>query len=81
MKIGWNPVYLEPNTPFKNEKPRFGVKIECDGCNGLPCEIDPSKNGVNEMTGGTGGGGAGGAAFCVVTVPQGSTANIVVFDV
>ncbi|PGG97581.1 hypothetical protein AJ79_09144 [Helicocarpus griseus UAMH5409] len=83
IKLGWNPIYLEPATPFRNESPSFGVKIECDkpGCNGLPCSIDPSVNGVNEMESSSGGSaGAGGGAFCVVTVPKGNTANIVVFN-
>lgn len=81
LKIGWNPIYLEPTTPFRNEVPSFGVEIECEGggCNGLPCKIDPSVNGVNEMVGNAVD-GAGGAAFCVVTVPKGEKANIVVFE-
>ncbi|WEW54909.1 hypothetical protein PRK78_000336 [Emydomyces testavorans] len=81
LKIGWNPIYLEPATPFRSESPSYGVKIECEGggCNGLPCEIDPSKNGINQMTG-SNTNGAGGASFCVVTVPQGSKASVVVFD-
>ncbi|THD00443.1 hypothetical protein EYZ11_000007 [Aspergillus tanneri] len=81
LKIGWNPIYLEPATPFRNEVPEFGVEIECegDGCNGLPCKIDPSVNKVNEMIGSKGD-GAGGASFCVVTVPKGGKAHIVVFD-
>ncbi|KAI1965273.1 hypothetical protein LOZ58_001119 [Ophidiomyces ophidiicola] len=81
LKIGWNPIYLEPQTPFRNKSPSYGVKIECDGggCNGLPCEIDPSKNAVNEVTG-RGSGGAGGANFCVVTVPKGSKASVSVFQ-
>ncbi|PYH48318.1 SUN domain-containing protein [Aspergillus saccharolyticus JOP 1030-1] len=81
VKIGWNPIYLETTTPFRDVVPDFGVEIECegDGCNGLPCKIDPDVNGVNEMTGSSSI-GAGGAAFCVVTVPKGETANIVVFD-
>ncbi|GLA48300.1 hypothetical protein AnigIFM63604_003445 [Aspergillus niger] len=81
VKLGWNPIYLEPTTPFRNEVPEFGVEIECegDGCNGLPCKIDPSVNGVNEMTGDSSV-GAGGASFCVVTVPKGGKANVVVFD-
>lgn len=81
IKLGWNPIYLEPTTPFRNEVPDWGVKIDCPngGCNGLPCAIDPSKNGVNEMTGGSSS-GAGGGAFCVVTVSKGSTANFVVFN-
>jgi len=54
------------------------IVCETDGCNGLPCAIDPSKNGVNEMIGGSST-GAGGGAFCVVTVPKGGKANFVVF--
>ncbi|KAL2823354.1 hypothetical protein BDW59DRAFT_97894 [Aspergillus cavernicola] len=81
VKIGWNPIYLEPATPFRNEVPDFGVEIECEGggCNGLPCKIDPAENGVNEVTGSSTD-GAGGANFCVVTVPKGETASIVVFS-
>ena len=43
VKLGWNPIYLEPATPFRNTMPNWGVSIECDGsgCNGLPCAIDP----------------------------------------
>jgi hypothetical protein len=81
IKLGWNPIYLEDATPFKNEMPKWGVKIECDGegCNGLPCAIDPTENKVNEMVGSSSN-GAGGGAFCVVTVPKGVNANFVVFD-
>ncbi|KAJ9601923.1 hypothetical protein H2200_013593 [Cladophialophora chaetospira] len=81
IKLGWNPIYLEPTTPFRNQVPTWGVKIDCPngGCNGLPCAIDPSQNGVNEMTGGSSV-GAGGGAFCVVTVSPGATANFVVFN-
>lgn len=80
IKLGWNPIYLEPTTPFRTKMPDWGVRIECpDGkCNGLPCEINPSENAVNQMKGSTSN-GAGGGAFCVVTVPKGSTANFVVF--
>jgi hypothetical protein len=81
IKLGWNPIYLEDATPFKDDMPNWGVKIECDGegCNGLPCAIDPAENKVNEMVGSSSN-GAGGGAFCVVTVPKGVTANFVVFD-
>ncbi|KAH3363953.1 hypothetical protein KXW94_005993 [Aspergillus fumigatus] len=81
VKIGWNPIYLEPTTPFRNVVPDFGIEIECegDGCNGLPCKIDPAVNAVNEMIGSTSV-GAGGATFCVVTVPKGEKANVVVFE-
>lgn len=81
LKIGWNPIYLEPTTPFRNVKPDFGIEIECEGggCNGLPCKIDPAVNSVNEMIGSPFT-GAGGATGCVVTVPKGETAHIVVFE-
>jgi len=81
VKIGWNPVYLEEATPFRNEVPTFGVRIVCDGdaCNGDPCEIDPSVVGVNGITGSDSSGTAGGA-FCVVTAPKGVTAYIEVFE-
>ncbi|KAL9019380.1 MAG: hypothetical protein Q9185_003366 [Variospora sp. 1 TL-2023] len=83
IKLGWNPIYLEPATPFRDEKPTFGIEIECDGggCNGLPCAIDPSQHGVNELVGGGGSTGAGGAVSCVVTVPAGSSARFVVTEV
>ncbi|MCJ1479763.1 hypothetical protein MMC13_008449 [Lambiella insularis] len=81
IKLAWNPIYLEPATPFCNTMPTWGVEIVCDGpgCNGLPCAIDPTVNQVNEMVG-SNTGGAGGANFCVVTVPSGVMANFVVFD-
>lgn len=81
VKLGWNPIYLEPTTPFRTQMPTWGVEITCSGgnCNGLPCMIDPSQNGVNEMVGSTSN-GAGGGAFCVVTVPKGATANFEVFE-
>jgi hypothetical protein len=79
LKLGWNPIYLEPMTPFRNNMPDWGVSIECPngGCNGLPCAIDPSQNNVNQMRGGKAM-GAGGGNFCVVTVSPGAQANIVV---
>ncbi|BCR86552.1 SUN domain-containing protein [Aspergillus chevalieri] len=82
VKLGWNPVYLEPATPFRNIVPNFGVEIQCEGgnCEGLPCKIDPSTNDVNEITGETSTDGAGGGSFCVVTVPKGEKANIVVWE-
>lgn len=81
VKIGWNPVYMESNVLFRKTRPDYGIEIECEGgnCNGLPCKIDPAVNDVNEVSGsstddvGTGG-------FCVVTVPKGETARIVIFD-
>ncbi|KAJ6137490.1 hypothetical protein N7471_003976 [Penicillium samsonianum] len=81
LKIGWNPIYLETTTPFRNVKPDFGVEIECEGggCHGLPCKIDPAVNDVNEMIGKPFV-GAGGATGCVVTIPKGETAHIIVFE-
>ncbi|MCJ1322118.1 hypothetical protein MMC15_007463 [Xylographa vitiligo] len=81
IKLAWNPIYLEPATPFRNVMPTWGVEIVCNGpgCNGLPCAIDPSQNAINEMVG-SNTDGAGGANFCVVTVPSGVTANFVVFE-
>ncbi|KAL8771497.1 MAG: hypothetical protein Q9194_004888 [Teloschistes cf. exilis] len=82
IKLGWNPIYLEPATPFRDVKPSFGVEIICegDGCNGLPCAIDPSQHGVNELVGGGGSSGAGGAVSCVVTVPSGGSAKYVITE-
>lgn len=82
VKLGWNPIYLEPATPFRDIVPDFGAEIQCEGdnCEGLPCKIDPSSNGVNEITGETTTDGAGGGSFCVVTVPKGEKANIVVWE-
>ncbi|KAJ5834148.1 hypothetical protein N7447_000174 [Penicillium robsamsonii] len=81
LKIGWNPIYLETTTPFRKVKPDFGIEIECegDGCHGLPCKIDPAVNDVNEMIGKPFV-GAGGATGCVVTIPKGETAHIIVFE-
>ncbi|KAL9599400.1 MAG: hypothetical protein Q9219_003837 [cf. Caloplaca sp. 3 TL-2023] len=82
IKLGWNPIYLEPATPFRDEKPTFAIEIVCegDGCNGLPCAIDPSQHGVNELVGGGGSSGAGGAVSCVVTVPAGGSAKYVITE-
>ncbi|KAI3402256.1 hypothetical protein diail_185 [Diaporthe ilicicola] len=78
VKLGYNPIYTDA---FHGVKPSFGLKIECDGnCNGLPCAINPSSDGFGVVRSATAASGAGGADFCVVTVPKGSTANIVVFN-
>ncbi|KAK5089583.1 hypothetical protein LTR70_007228 [Exophiala xenobiotica] len=81
IKLGWNPIYLEQATPFRNKMPDWGVKIDCPngGCSGLPCAIDPSSNHVNSMQGGSSS-GAGGGDFCVVTVSKGASANFVVYS-
>lgn len=78
VKLGYNPIYTDS---FHGVKPSFGLKVECDGnCNGLPCAIDPSSDGFGVVRSATAASGAGGADFCVVTVPKGATANIVVFN-
>lgn len=83
VKIGWNPVYLEDSSPFKNKKPDFGIRVTCDNedsCSGLPCSIDPSKDGVNGIGNNKGSSGAGGGDFCVVTAKNGAKANIEIFS-
>lgn len=84
VKIGWNPVYLESDCPFKNTRPSFGVRITCDDesqCSGLPCSINPSSQDVNEVNSALSAGGAGGGNFCVVTARNGAKANIEVFEI
>lgn len=79
VKIGYNPIYTGS---FDGVKPSFGLKVECDGnCNGLPCSIDPSSEDFGVVFSAESATGAGGADFCVVTVPEGGTANIVVFSI
>ncbi len=80
VKIGWNPIFT--GSALAGTKPTFGVKIECPqgGCNGLPCAINPATDGMGGVESPDSANGAGGAAFCVVTVPQGQSANIVVFN-
>ncbi|RSL63785.1 hypothetical protein CEP54_005043 [Fusarium duplospermum] len=80
VKLGWNPIWED--SALKSKLPDFGVEIKCPdgGCNGLPCKIDPS-DGEGKVESNEGGVGAGNSAFCVVTVPKGSTAQIVAFSV
>ena len=81
VTVGINPIYCcEPSNGYSNVDPGFAIRIDCPSgnCNGMPCECNPATMGVNKCTGGTV--GAGGAEFCVVTVPPGETANIVVFS-
>ncbi|KAK1755931.1 hypothetical protein QBC47DRAFT_200317 [Echria macrotheca] len=81
VKIAWNPMFI--GCPLKNKKPSFGVRIECPdgGCNGLPCSINPGTDGVGGLSSPVKATGVGDADFCVVTVPSGKTANIVVFNI
>ncbi|KAL2691730.1 hypothetical protein Neosp_002119 [[Neocosmospora] mangrovei] len=80
VKLGWNPIWED--SALKSKLPDFGVEIKCPdgGCNGLPCKIDPSE-GEGSVESNESAVGAGNSAFCVVTVPKGSTAQIVAFSV
>ncbi|KAM4056877.1 beta-glucosidase (SUN family) domain-containing protein [Hirsutella rhossiliensis] len=77
VKIGWNPKFLE----LDMKAPGFSLKIECPdgGCVGLPCEIR-SSSGKGSVESKLAAAGAGGAKFCVVTVPKGKVANVVVTE-
>lgn len=77
MTLGQNPVSWVEYDTFATNKPTYGVKIECVGnCIGLPCQVD----GTGSVKSDTKATGAGNAQFCVVTVPKGSKANIVVYN-
>ncbi|ETS82356.1 hypothetical protein PFICI_04232 [Pestalotiopsis fici W106-1] len=75
VKVGTNPIWQ--GSSLYDTKPTFGLKIECTSgsCVGLPCTVDGS--GVTSDLKAT---GAGGSDFCVVTVPKGGQANIVVYS-
>ncbi|KAF7535527.1 hypothetical protein G7054_g5282 [Neopestalotiopsis clavispora] len=75
VKVGTNPIWQ--SSSLYGTKPTFGLKIECTSgsCVGLPCAVDGS--GVTSDLKAT---GAGGSDFCVVTVPKGGQANIVVYS-
>ncbi|KAK9420661.1 hypothetical protein SUNI508_00752 [Seiridium unicorne] len=75
VKVGTNPIWQ--GCDLYGTKPTFGLKIECTSgdCVGLPCAVDGS--GVTSDLKST---GAGGSDFCVVTVPKGGKANIVVYN-
>ncbi|KAI1849322.1 hypothetical protein JX265_012117 [Neoarthrinium moseri] len=75
VKLGLNPIWQ--GSSLFGTKPSFGMKIECPSgnCVGLPCSID--GNGVTSNLKAT---GAGDSDFCVVTVPKGKSANIVVYN-
>lgn len=78
VKIAWNPKYLDDFSAL----PSFGVRITCDSgdCNGLACEIDPSKTGLNGVSGSSSGQSQG-ASYCIVTATNKAKANIEVFSV
>ena len=80
VMVGINPIYCCEANKFAGTDPGFAIRIDCpDGnCNGMPCECNPATMGPNKCTGGSV--GAGGAEFCIVTVPAGGSANLVIFS-
>lgn len=81
VKLGWNPVYLETTSSFRNDLPKFGVRLVCEGqCTGIPCAINPSTNLVNQVISNFAANGAGGAEFCVAVAESGSKIHIEVFE-
>lgn len=82
VKLGWNPIYLQPDSPHRNELPTFGLRLVCEGsCAGIPCAINPVQNGINQVTSLLAASGAGGGDFCVGTAEPGSKIHIEIFDV
>lgn len=82
-KIGWNPIYFEDSSPFKNENPSFGIRLKCDDpskCNGGTCEINPKKFGLNKINNQQQA-DSDGAAWCVVTATDNSGVSVEVFEV
>ncbi|KAI5798656.1 hypothetical protein FPQ18DRAFT_254703 [Pyronema domesticum] len=80
--LGWNPIWIEPTTPFREEVPEFGARIICEGvgCHDTQCEINPAVNKANEVSAGANGLiGVGGAAACIVTAPQTAQLRIELF--
>lgn len=80
VKIAWNPKHIDD---FSGQKPNFGIRITCDNegdCNGLDCEIDPSKTGYNGVSG-KDSGKSDGASYCIVTAKNKTSAKIEVFSV
>ncbi|KAL9080724.1 MAG: hypothetical protein Q9159_007540 [Coniocarpon cinnabarinum] len=52
VMLGWNPVYLEAESPWRQKKPSFGVRVNCHGdCTNTGCAIDPSVHDINEVNG------------------------------
>ena len=80
VMVGINPIFCCEANAFAGTDPGFAIRLECPdgGCNGMPCECNPATMGPNKCTGGTV--GAGGAEFCTVTVPNGGSAQLVIFS-
>ncbi|VEU20622.1 DEKNAAC101404 [Brettanomyces naardenensis] len=82
-KIGWNPVYFEDSSPFKNQKPNFGIRLTCEDpskCNGATCEINPNTYGLNAVSDSQQQADSNGAAWCMITATDNSAVSIEVFD-
>ncbi|KAI5816164.1 hypothetical protein BZA77DRAFT_247271 [Pyronema omphalodes] len=80
--LGWNPIWLEPATYFRDEVPSFGARIVCEGvgCHDTPCEINPA-NPVNQVVAGANGMvGVGGASACIVTAPSTAQLRLEIFN-
>ncbi|KAI0012940.1 beta-glucosidase-domain-containing protein [Xylariaceae sp. FL0662B] len=74
VKVGLNPEWKK--SPLSKTKPNFGLKIECPsgGCKNIPCKVDGTGVDSDEKT------TENDSDFCVVTVPGGAKANIVVYS-
>lgn len=82
-KIGWNPIYFEPSSPFRNQNPTFGIRLTCDDeskCNGGTCEINPNTIGLNKVQTGDQQAISDGAAWCVITATGNSGVSLEVFS-
>ncbi|CDK29744.1 unnamed protein product [Kuraishia capsulata CBS 1993] len=82
VKVGWNPVYFEDSSPFKDQNPSFGLKVTCDDeskCNGGSCTINPKTVGLNKVKSDSAGESLD-AAYCVITASDYGSATIEVFD-
>ncbi|GMF02255.1 unnamed protein product [Ambrosiozyma monospora] len=81
-KLGWNPIYFETTSPFRETKPSFGVTLKCvdpSKCNGDPCVINPHSIGLNKLN--RGGLMSDNAAWCIITATDYSKVKVEVFDV
>jgi hypothetical protein len=82
VTLGSNPIFEKEGHGLEKTKPSYGMRIKCTGggCNGLPCEVGNADAAVGQVKSNLQAVGAGGASFCVVTVPQGSHAEIEIFN-
>ncbi|GMG22065.1 unnamed protein product [Ambrosiozyma monospora] len=83
-KVGWNPIWFESSSPFKDTKPDFGIKLSCNDeskCNGQTCTINPKKFGLNKVDDGGKNLKSDDAAWCIITAEDSSAVTIEVFDI